>query len=188
MLEAQQLFEQAKPETTPIATLPETSEALRSVLGGAADECFQTRDGFHHVTARAQHRIIFLIPFMDATGAVAVSEMLQQCSATERIIITRPDSKGTRYHLKFLSQFEAVGAQVLEYWKDRSGADGPRSETFHAKLVLADRDLIYVGSSNLMASSLDGGLECGVLLEGGCARPFRRIVEAVLQVSQRISV
>ena len=183
MLDGRWLAEREAVEVVPVVTLPETSDALRGFLGREADASFETRDGFSHVASRARRRIVFLVPFMDATGAEAVARMLSACDAQKKIVIARPDSRGNRHYAKFTPQLTAVGAEVREYWRSRGGAAGPAMETFHAKLVLADTDLVYVGSSNLMASSLDDGLECGVLLEGQHARPFCRIVEAVLAVS-----
>lgn len=186
ILDTQQTPERS-PSATPIITLPETSLALRRALGTETG-CYETRDGFAHVAARARRRLVFLMPFMDSAGADALCQMLAASDATERIVIVRPDSRLNRHYERFLPQMAAVGARVLEYWlaRDEPG-DGPAAETFHAKVVLADDEVAYVGSSNLMASSLDGGLECGVLLEGDAARPFRLILEAVVAVSRPIA-
>lgn len=183
MLEAQALAERVEPEVVPIATLPESSVALRGALGDVSGTWFETRDGFAHVAARARDSLVFLVPFMDATGAEAVADMLGRCQARRKVVVARPDSRGVRHHLRFADRLAAAGAELREYWLPRADPGGPAAETFHAKLVVADRHLVYVGSSNLMASSLDGGLECGVLLEGAHARPFCRLVEAVLSIS-----
>lgn len=185
ILDAQQALERSS-SATPIITLPETSLALRRALGTETG-CYETRDGFAHVAARARHRLVFLMPFMDSAGADALCQMLEASGATERIVVVRPDSRLNRHYERFLPQMAAAGARVLEYWlaRDEPG-DGPAAETFHAKVVLADDEVVYVGSSNLLASSLDGGLECGVLLEGDAARPFLQIVEAVVAVSRPV--
>lgn len=185
ILDAQQAPERS-PSTTPIITLPETSRALRRALGPEA-EFYETRDGFAHVAARARRRLVFLMPFIDSAGAEALCQLLRATGVSERIVIVRPDSRLNRHYARFLPQLKAVGADVLEYWVPRdTRGDGPAAETFHAKLVLADQELVYVGSSNLLGSSLDGSLECGVLLDGEAARPFRLIVEAVVSVSNPI--
>ena len=186
MLDARLMTKRSAPKVVPIATLPGTSEALRQALNGGADACFETRDGFSHVVARAEARIVFLVPFIDATGADALASMLGECDANKKIVVARPDSRGVRHYLKYATQLQAAGAEMREYWLPRPGSGGPAVETFHAKLVMADKNVVYVGSSNLMASSLDGGLECGVLLEGAHARPFCRIVDAVLAISSRV--
>lgn len=181
MVEAGHLLRRS--DTTPIVTLPETSEALRDALDGDAGACFETRDGFAHVAACAASRIVFLVPFMDAVGADTVGRILENCRASRRIVVCRPDSRGARHYARFASRLAEAGVETREYWRPRDGRKGPTAETFHAKMVMADKSLVYVGSSNLMSSSLDGGLECGVLLKGAQARPFRRIMEAVLSIS-----
>ena len=171
------------PEVIPIVTLPKSSEALRAVVGEDIAASFETRDGFAHVISRATERVVILAPFIDAVGAEAVAGMLAPCPAKRKVLICRPDAQRRRYHLRFVERLADAGAEVREYWHPRPEGARPTAETFHAKMVMADRDLVYVGSSNLLSASLDGGLECGVLLEGVHARPFRRIVEGVLAVS-----
>ena len=124
---------------------------------------------------------------MDETGADAVTALLRRCDVPRKVVIARPDARGIRHYARFAARIEAAGGEVREYWLPRTGTEGPAAETFHAKLVMADTNLVYVGSSNLMASSLDGGLECGVLLEGRHATPFCRIVEAVLAISRPLA-
>ena len=54
-------------------------------------------------------------------------------------------------------------------------------QTFHAKVVLCDDDVAYVGSSNLNAASLEHSMEMGVAMEGKAARDIAIVVEAVLK-------
>ena len=55
-------------------------------------------------------------------------------------------------------------------------------ETFHAKLLVADSALAYVGSANLLSSSEGLCLETGFLVEGAAALDVARLVDAVLRV------
>lgn len=172
------------PAVKAIITLPERSTALRVALARTPDY-YETRDGFAHIAARARKRLVFLIPFIDRTGADAVCNMLANTDARERIVITRPDSKGERHYLRNVPQLREAGATILEYWLEQDKAvTGLNAETFHAKLVVADAEVVYVGSSNLIASSLDGGLECGVILEGLAAKPFCIIIDAVVAIAR----
>ena len=167
---------------TPIVTLPQTSTVLRDSLG-VNDASYGTRDGFAYVTGRATERVVFLIPFMDQVGADLVVSLARTSNAHRRFLVTRPDSKGNRFYARHVASLVAAGVEVMEYWHPRPEGSQPAAETFHAKLVLGDDDLVYVGSSNLMASSLEGGLECGVILEGKFAKPFRDIIDGVLRSS-----
>lgn len=61
----------------------------------------------------------------------------------------------------------------------------PPLETFHAKIVLADEDLAYVGSANLLGSGDGTSLEAGVLVDGRAALQVARLVDGVLRVARR---
>jgi hypothetical protein len=172
---------------TPIVTLPKTSTVLRG-HSGALPESYATRDGFTYVAGRAARRLVFLMPFMDQEGVHLIVDMMKTCKASQRVLISRPDSRGYRSYLRHLPLLNAAGVEVMEYWHRRPDGESPAAETFHAKLVFADDHLAYVGSSNLMVSSLVGGLECGVILDGPQARPFRDIVDCVLRASVPVHV
>jgi len=57
-------------------------------------------------------------------------------------------------------------------------------ETFHAKLIVADDTLAYVGSANLLNSSEGLSLETGLLVEGAAAVQVARLVDAVLRIAR----
>jgi hypothetical protein len=156
----------------PVITLPVGAKRLRAALTDELD-AHATRDGFAHVAANARNRLVFLVPFIDATGADVLVRMLHSTPATERVIVVRPDSHGTRWY------------SPHQYWHLPviAPSQAMRPETFHAKLAMADHELAYVGSSNLMASSLDDSLECGVLVRGESAGVFGALIDAVLAIS-----
>ena len=60
-------------------------------------------------------------------------------------------------------------------------------ETFHAKVVLADANALYVGSSNFMGSALDRSFECGVIVRGEAARQLRYVLAALQSVARPIA-
>lgn len=182
MFEALHLRE--RPQVVPIVTLPERAKALRTAME-RDPSVYETKDGFAHVASRARRRLVLLMPFVDGYGVKTLCEMVR--ASIPATVIVRPDSKGERHYLKHLPALRECGVSILEYWVEHSGgADGNPIETFHAKLVVADDDLVYVGSSNLMVSSLERGLECGVILEGEPARPFISVADAVVSVSKRV--
>jgi len=59
-------------------------------------------------------------------------------------------------------------------------------ETFHAKRIVADDSLAYVGSANLLSSSEGLCLETGLLVEGAAAVDVARLVDAVLRVARTL--
>jgi phosphatidylserine/phosphatidylglycerophosphate/cardiolipin synthase-like enzyme len=75
---------------------------------------------------------------------------------------------------------------VRDYHLSHS-ADAGRAlpiETFHAKLIVADDTLAYVGPANLLNSSERISLETGLLVEGAAAVQVARLVDAVLRVAR----
>lgn len=58
--------------------------------------------------------------------------------------------------------------------------DGDTDETFHSKIVLADRSDAYVGSANLLNRSKGLNLECGLMVEGPVVASISTLVNAVL--------
>ena len=77
------------------------------------------------------------------------------------------------------------GVSVLNYSIPKDS--GSKRETFHAKVVLSDRDVAYVGSSNLTAGSREFSMELGVVLRGKAARLVSEVVEAVLLSSDLVT-
>ena len=77
---------------------------------------------------------------------------------------------------------------VRDYHLSHSAAEGRALpiETFHAKLVVADDTLAYVGSANLLTSSEGLSLETGLLVEGRAAAQVARLVDAVLRVARTL--
>ena len=67
-------------------------------------------------------------------------------------------------------------------------ADRPENETFHAKVIRVDHDECYVGSSNMTKWSFDYSLELGFLVSGDAGARVSRVVDAVLTVSNEISI
>jgi len=75
---------------------------------------------------------------------------------------------------------KAQGVRVFNYSIPRR--DGGR-ETFHAKAVLCDRGIAYLGSSNVTAASLEHSMEMGVVLQGRAATGVAEVIDAVLAAS-----
>lgn len=65
--------------------------------------------------------------------------------------------------------------------------EGYGRETFHAKVVLCDADVAYVGSSNLNSASLEHSMEMGIAVKGKAAADVAIVIEAVLRVAKRVA-
>jgi phosphatidylserine/phosphatidylglycerophosphate/cardiolipin synthase-like enzyme len=76
----------------------------------------------------------------------------------------------------FVETMRAAGAEVRVFAP--ATVDGI-TPFLHAKLVIADAAIAYVGSANFTSSGLDHGLEAGVLVEGEAANAFARWAGAI---------
>jgi phosphatidylserine/phosphatidylglycerophosphate/cardiolipin synthase-like enzyme len=165
---------------------PSVLEQRLFSLGWRTADIEPTDHGFHGIVRAAKRRVTVMTPFFDTAGAPWLKELL--CCAprgVERVVILRSLEDRTRKDyptgLDILSAwFKAESVKVFNYSIPRQ--DGGR-ETFHAKAVLCDRSLAYLGSSNATAASLEHSMEMGVVLEGRAAATVAEIIDAVLQAA-----
>ncbi len=162
-------------EVEPVVTLPPGGQ-LTSALDGRLNAHF-TPDGFAHVAANAKRRLTLLVPFIDEQGAAVLGKLLSNTPAPDKTVFVRPDRGGRYWHKDYDRYLASSGTRFLYYWF--AGEDGRRSETFHAKIAIADDNLAYVGSSNFMATSLEHSLEAGVLLRGDLVRPWADLIDTL---------
>lgn len=162
---------------------PSVLEQTLSELGWRTTDLEPTEHAFHGMVQAAQRRVVVMTPFLDRMGAAWLQELLSYTRPeVERILILRSLEAPRRND--YPSGFDAIlpwlkehGARVFNYSIARKG--GGR-ETFHAKAVLSDRRVAYLGSSNVTAASLEHSLELGVVLEGRAAASVAEVMDAVL--------
>lgn len=79
------------------------------------------------------------------------------------------------------AKLSALKVKVYDYAVDKM--DAPGYETFHAKVVLADRSTAYVGSSNMNKASKERSMEMGLVVEERAAQQISRVLESIMKVS-----
>lgn len=79
------------------------------------------------------------------------------------------------------AKLSALKVKVYDYVVDKM--DAPGYETFHAKVVLADRSTAYVGSSNMNKASKERSMEMGLVVEERAAQQISRVLESIMKVS-----
>jgi phosphatidylserine/phosphatidylglycerophosphate/cardiolipin synthase-like enzyme len=128
-----------------------------------------------------------MTPFIDASGFRWLRRMLETTHTNcQRIIVLRnADQYTVELGVQHADWLRAMHVSVRDYHLSHSPAEGRALpiETFHAKVVVADDTLAYVGSANLLSSSEGLSLETGLLVEGGAAAQVARLVYAVLRVA-----
>jgi phosphatidylserine/phosphatidylglycerophosphate/cardiolipin synthase-like enzyme len=159
-------------------------EALAEIR---APSTYWTRDSFVHLASQAVASLRIMAPFVDDRGVELLEEMFGRSKALHRVLVLRPTSRGERPWKTHLSRIARLGVQVREYWYETREPSGSRRvETFHAKVIVGDDQMAYVGSSNFLTSSLDISLECGVLLCGPEVSAVAALMNAIEIVSGEI--
>lgn len=166
---------------------PSTLEQKLSELGWRTSELEPTEHAFHSMVRSAQHRVVVMTPFFDVKGALWLKELFALVQpGIERVLVLRSLEDPTRkdYPIGFdtiSSWLRADGVKVLNYSIPR--VEGVGRETFHAKVVLCDRNVSYVGSSNMNAASLEHSMEMGILLQGKTSADVATVVDSVLMAA-----
>lgn len=137
------------------------------------------------MAARAERRMTIMTPFVDADGAGRIVQLLGATSkGVERELIVRDGMPAAL--LDVAESLRDLQVKVFDFRLPRS--DRGETETFHAKVARIDDLECYVGSSNMTRWSFDYSLELGFHVTGQAAAQVSRIIDAVLRVSNRISL
>lgn len=170
---------------------PSMLEQKLSALGWRTNSLEPTQHAFHGMVQAAQRRVVVMTPFFDTTGAEWLRELLSYAPlSVERLLIlgSLEDPSRKDYPLGYdaISPWlKAQGVRVYNYSIPR--IEGGR-ETFHAKAVLCDRSLAYLGSSNITAASLEHSMEMGVVLQGQAAAEVAEVIDAVIAAAKVVPI
>lgn len=163
---------------------PSTLEQKLSELGWRTSDVESTDHAFHSMVRSAQLRVVVMTPFFDVKGALWLQQLFGVVrSGVERVLVLRSLEDVTRKDYPdgydFVAPWlKAKGVRVFNYSIPR--VEGSGRETFHAKVVLCDRDTAYVGSSNMTSASLECSMEMGVVMQGRAAADIALVLDAVL--------
>lgn len=175
-------------EVEVVLTKPTRPSELERALREAGYEqvgLVATGEMFLAMAAGTNARFTVMTPFLDPIGAEALVQLFNRTAPTvERRLILRSNPTGLPDgYLPAANRLRELGVHLMDYRLER---DGGGFETFHAKVVLADRNWAYVGSTNMNQWSLAYSMELGVSLKGRAAGRIARVVEAVTQVAKRL--
>ena len=171
-------------EVDVVLTPPERPSRLESTLlsrGYVESMVDHTDATFMHIASLASYRFVVMVPFIDETGLINLIKAWESTKDdVECILITRhSETNSIKAILKNKVKLDTVGVKVFSYWLKK----GARYETFHAKVLLADHDIAYVGSANATKASFEISMELGVMLKGKGAKTVSEIVDAILQIA-----
>lgn len=134
-----------------------------------------TVETFMDIALEAKQRLVVMTPFLDEAGAEMVRQMFSSAAPrVKKTLIVRGNAVTAP-----VGTMEAISeqAKVFDYMVVK---DGGRYETFHSKAILADNRQAYVGSANMLNSSLSISLEMGFLVTGDAAAMLGRFIDSII--------
>jgi hypothetical protein len=168
--------------------LPSYLEKELAATLGRPGGFLTTSVAFSRLAQSASRRLVVMTPFIDAGGFRWLRRVFEATRTDcEKIVVLRnTDQYTVELGVQHADWLQALQVSVRDYHLSHA-ATTERAlpiETFHAKLIVADDTLAYVGSANLLNSSEGLSLETGLLVEGSAAIQVARLVDAVLRVAR----
>jgi hypothetical protein len=160
-------------------TLPLAPSAIASILPTIAvthAALIPTAEAFDRVADAAAERLTIMTPFLNDDGLSWALETFVRTKAKQRCLVVRTGTAARNALERKWAELTAAGVEVLVYFL--RAADGEGYETFHAKVVLADSSLAYVGSANLLGYARHS-VELGLLADGRAAQVVATVVRAI---------
>jgi len=166
---------------TAVVTMPAAPSSIARILptlgvGHAALE--PTASALDRIASAATGAFTIMTPFLNEEGVAPTLAVFEASPAPLRKLIVRMRGPTAQVVRRALARFEAAKVDVLDYALPNRGG----YETFHAKVVIADREIAYVGSANMTVFARHS-MELGVVVEGRAARVVASLVRGVERVA-----
>lgn len=149
---------------------------------------YHTTDSLAELAGQARRRFVIASPFIDKEGLDWVESLFDATLNYKigRILIVRGVKDEDKQLLRDRhASLLARSVTVFRYYIEHDPAIRPIGyESFHAKLLLADDDKAYVGSSNMTSHSRDFSMECGVIVRGPGAKPVAALIDTMIGISK----
>ena len=155
---------------------------LESMLEGTVG-FRDTRQLLPAIAESAHRSFIIMTPYLDSLGAQVVRQLFERTPAPDRCLVLRSNKDGSPPDglMTIQDELERRCVDVINFRIDRP--DSTSTETFHAKVVLADDTAAYVGSSNMNQWSFEYSLELGLLVRGKAAARISMLLRAIRSVA-----
>jgi phosphatidylserine/phosphatidylglycerophosphate/cardiolipin synthase-like enzyme len=191
ILEAVSLYNRVhmdKDEVEVVLTVPEQPSRLVEVMphqGPYFAKLGATDSAFMKIARDATRRLVIASPFIDKAGAEWIVNLfnLTADKEIERYLIFRDYDSIKTYLMPHADLIKQLSIKLCDYFihhEDRN----PPYETFHAKMVLGDDTRAYVGSANMLGSSLAVCLEVGVVMKGKSVLDIKRLIDSMIEVAK----
>ncbi|ODT89093.1 phospholipase D-like domain-containing protein [Phenylobacterium sp. SCN 70-31] len=170
---------------TTVVTFPASTNGVVRALprtGFSYAGLVSSDEAFARIADAAVNTLTVLTPFLNKDGLDYVVTLFQRTRAVQKVLVVRRYGGALARASERIEELARLGVDVRNYTLPL-----PKGfETFHAKVILADQDLAYVGSAN-MTRYERRSMELGVLVDGKAARVVASVVRAVEIVAERVS-
>lgn len=168
---------------TAVVTLPPSPSSFAEALpatGMSHAALIATSDAFQRVADTALSAFTIMTPFLNDEGLSFAVGLFRRTKAARKQLIVRLSDSTRAAIFRASDVLAESGVGVLDYTIPADSG----YETFHAKVLLADQDLAYVGSANLTIFPRNS-MELGILVDGRTARVVANVVQSVERIAPR---
>lgn len=168
-------------KATTVVTMPPSPSVIGGALpatGLAYAALVPTGSTFERLADVAANSFTIMTPFLNDEGLGIAVELFHRSRANRRHLIVRRSGAARTSVDRRWNDLCRLNVVVLSYLLPVGGG----YETFHAKVLLADQDLAYVGSANMTVFARHS-MELGILVDGRAARVVASIVRGVERIA-----
>jgi cardiolipin synthase/putative cardiolipin synthase len=133
-------------------------------------------------------------PYFDPNPSVVGDiASLANRGVTTRILTRETESASSKLVSALNSVYEGTDPENRHRLRvrdlyERDDETGRQAYATHAKVVIADRDICYLGSANLTDTSLSNNFELGVLLQGKTVKVAVDVFDAVFDLAREVKL
>lgn len=176
-----------------VVTMPMEPSSLAQELAnspGRPGGYLSTPAAFVRLAQAASHRLVVMTPFIDRDGFEWLRSVLTAVRpGVKRYVVLRDiEQHAVDLSVEHRDWVRDLNVCFFDYHLPHPPSSGRALpiETFHAKLLLADENLAYVGSANVLGLGNGTSLEAGFLVDGRGAAQVARLIDGVLRIARRL--
>ena len=168
-----------------VMTTPKEPSVLKKELDklGANKSLIKwTSEAFEDLVRKAKKEVVIMTPFLDKAGAALLLRLIQAKGDNVKmtIILRFLESRNSEIFEEIRVDLAAADVNVVDYSIEREGSR--LLETFHAKVILADDNYCYLGSSNFDRYSLENSMELGALVSGESVYLLKKLLDIIISI------
>lgn len=143
-----------------------------------------THEAFEDLARKAKSELIVMSPFLDKSGADLLLRLMKAANprVKKTVILRFLDTRNKDIFDEIKDELKNHCVKMVDYSLEREAS--AMLETFHAKVILADNNYCYLGSSNLDRFSIENSMELGALIRGDSVKLLKNLLNIVISISK----